>query len=341
MLQIVCQGAPDTDHPNEDAFIAYQRSEGQPRYILAAIDGATSVAFYEPLVAYLKRERGDITPAALAAAVTRDTILAQLGNLSPGAEINPRQLLLQANDALRTLLNRVAPGIYDAAAIRQHNPEHALLLDDPRKVRLFLPAAVATLAVIDTEVKSLYYAHAGDTVLILGLEDGTVQVPTRQRAAASYETALFAAVKQVAGQDMSLPDMLNHPLLQTLNRDSYIYHNYVSEEGEPHPERGVGVINGMPQLANYIKTGVVSLQGVEAIMVASDGFLWPDNPLDTQDDFMQRITRMWAHIRQHGAAHYLHTLRTEEQADFNRERYPRFKIHDDATGVVLNMAAAQ
>jgi hypothetical protein len=44
---------------------------------------------------------------------------------------------------------------------------------------------------------------------------------------------------------------------------------------------------------------------------------------------------MWQYIRQHGGQRYLKALRAEERADPDREKYPRFKLHDDATGLVL------
>lgn len=337
MLQVVCQSAPDNDRANEDAFVAYQRNDGQPEWVLAAIDGATSVAFYEPLVDYLHHERHGVSPAALAASITRNAILSHLGTLDPHDEIHPTQLLLHANQTLRTLLDRVASGIYDLDAIIAVNPAHAKILDDRRKIRLFLPAAVATIAVIDTQLKTLYFAHVGDTALILGYRDGRVEVPTLNQVRMNYESALFAAVKQVAGDGLSMLDVINHPLIQALNRDQRINHNFVDEQGATHLSRGTGVVNGLPELADYIKTGVVSLEGVEAIILASDGFLWPDNPLNPTPDPMRLIGKMWQMIRQQGAMGYLNALRLEERADATREKYPRFKLHDDATGVILNL----
>ena len=337
MLEIVCQSAPDNDKPNEDAFIAYQRNDRQPRYVLGAIDGATSVAFYEPLRDYLIEYHHGITPAALSATITRDAILTYLGTLAPYTELSPTALLLHANQVLRDLLDDVAPDIFSAEAIIRDYPHHAELLNDPRKIRLFLPAAVATLAVIDTDLQTLYYGHIGDTTLILCYPDGSVKVPTRDQVQAKAGSALYAAVQEVAGNGLSMQELIDHPLIRALDRDQRIYHNYVDENGKTAPQYGTGVINGLPALADYIRTDMVSLENVAAVILASDGFLLPDNPLKPRYDLPTRASRMWQMIRQQGVHHYLSHLRAEERADADREKYPRLKLHDDATGVVLHL----
>lgn len=337
ILEAICQPAPDQpNRHNEDAFIAYQRDDGQPRYVLAAIDGATSLVNFVPLKHYLDTRRNGITPAGLAAAVTRDAILAQLGSDASNNDLDPRLLILKANEKLRDLLNHVAPGIFDAEEIVTLQPAHATLLDDPRKIRLYLPAAVVTLVTIDTDVNLLRYAHAGDSALLICYEDGHVEIPTQDYTIeANYESALAMASQAVLKKGQSMLDAVNDPVVRALDRDHRIYHNYVDETGQTVPERGVGVVDGLPELADYIRTGLVVLEGVEAVMVMSDGFLWPAPLLETAKARQTRFERMWKRIQQAGIAGYLEALRLEERNDTNREKYPRFKLHDDATVVSL------
>lgn len=337
ILEAISQAAPDQAHRhNEDAFIAYQRDDGQPRYILAAIDGATSLLNFAPLKYYLDSYRNSITPAGLAATITRDAILAQLGNLSPNDDLDPRHLLLEANHALRWVLDEVAAGIYNADEILALHPDDANILNDPRKIRLYLPAAVISLATIDTEVGFLRFAHAGDTALMIAYEDGRVEVPTGdERHQVSYESALAMASQALSDQHRTMLDAINDPLIRALDRDHRIYHNFVDEYGQTSPERGIGVVDGLPELADYIKTGMLVLEGVEAVMLMSDGFLWPAPLHESQTARQARYTRMWAQIRQFGLPNYLAALRAEERADASREKYPRFKLHDDATVVSI------
>jgi hypothetical protein len=336
-LEIVCQAAPHGNKANEDAYLVYEQNDRQPRYILAVIDGATSVAYYEPLMSYLRQKRNNISPAALSAAVTRNAMLDYLSKLATHTEIDPYTMLLYANQQLRELLDRVAVGIYDASSIIASNPAHAEILSDPRKIRLYLPAAVATVAVVDTEAKTLTYGHIGDTALLVCYPDGHVEIPTENQVRSNSGSALFVAIKEVAGQGLTMLEVVQHPLIQALNRDQRIYHNYVDEQGKTTPHLSTGVINGLPELADYIKTGMISLDRASAVILASDGFFLPDNPLNPQDDLLGQTRKMWATIHQHGAAQYLQLLRAEEYADTNREKYPRLKLHDDATGIVLTL----
>ncbi|MCQ3930379.1 MAG: hypothetical protein DPW16_07950 [Chloroflexi bacterium] len=336
MFEVICQPAPDQpERANEDAFVLYQRDDGQPRFTIAAIDGATSVARFGPLDEYLRRERSSITPAGLAANVARDAILTRLA-ISQG-EISPRDLILDANDVLRELLEHVVPDIFSAEKILAREPQHAALLTDPRKIRLFLPAAVITLATIDTQHHVLQFAHAGDTSLMLIYEDGRVEVPTEREARMNYESALFMASRSMSTQKRSMLEAVNDPVVRSLDRDHRVYHNYVDENGQTMPSSGVGVIDGLPELADYIVTGTLPLDGVAVVVVASDGFSWPAALHESPPERKARLETMGQRIRREGAARYLAALRAEERADAGREKYPRFKLHDDATAVVLTL----
>lgn len=334
MLEIVCQGSPDQPHRyNEDAFVAYQRDDGQPRYVLAAIDGATSLVNFAPLQHYLQTQRNGITPAGLAASVTRDALLTELGAMTSNEDVDPRALILRANDSLRTLLEAVSPAIFDIEQIKTIQPESTAALDDPRQIRLFLPAAVVTLATLDTTANLLRFAHAGDTALLVCYEDGRVEVPTFEPRM-GYESALVSASRAVLQQGLSMLETINDPMIRALDRDHRIYHNYVDTDGVTVRERGIGVVDGLPELADYIHTGFLGLEGVAAVLLVSDGFMWPSGLHETTRERQYRFERMWSRLRQDGLQSYLQALRAEERADANREKYPRFKLHDDATAVV-------
>ena len=332
MLETICEAAPQ--RANEDACVIYQQANRQPRYVLAAIDGATTVINFDPLTNYLAEQRNGITPAAFAATVTRDSILNQISDTAIQSNNDPRQLVLNANNALRDVLLKTVPDVFDAEKMCQVQPDVAEILDDPRKIRLFLPSAVISLAVIDTEKGEMSFAHAGDTAILVCYADGRVEVPTHEQREINNENALSVANDQTDA-NRHMKDVLDDPAIRRLDLNQRIFHNYVDENGQTVRGRGIGVIDGLPELADYLKTGTVSLDGVEAILLISDGFWWPA-PL--HEDAMQRDARirsMWQHIRKTGLKKYFEALRQEERADADREKYPRFKIHDDATAVLL------
>lgn len=97
------------------------------------------------------------------------------------------------------------------------------------------------------------------------------------------------------------------------------------------------MIDGLPELADYITTGTLPLDAVAVVVVASDGFSWPAALHESPPERKARLETMGQRIRREGAARYLAALRAEERADAGREKYPRFKLHDDATAVVLTL----
>jgi hypothetical protein len=338
-IQVICQAAPDNaERQNEDAYVLYQRDDRQPAYILAVIDGATSLVNFAPLQAYLQAERPGMTPAGLAATVIRDSVLRQIVSADGSVDVDPRQLILNANQDLRALLEQIVPEIFDAEEILRLEPQHeATLQDDPRRIRLFLPAAVMTLMTIDTEANLLRYAHTGDTALMLCYHNGHVSLPTQNRIRMGDEAALIAARQAIMKSGRPMLEAINDPLIQALNRDHRLYHNYVDEQGATQPGTGAGVINGLPELRDYVETGFTTLEQVAAGVIMSDGFFWPAPLNESRTARQQRHRMMATRIRQEGVGGYLAALRAEERADASREKYPRFKLHDDATGLVFTL----
>lgn len=327
---------PSPKRRNEDAFVAYQRDDGQPQYVIAALDGATDVAVFDPLYRYLQQYQNGITPAAFAATVARDAMLELLGGGRSNDDIEPSRLILHANQRLREALENAVPAVLDANEIARLQPQLAPEMQDPRRIRLYLPATVVTVATIDTELKLLRFAHAGDTGLMVCYADGQVDVATRDKLRRlNYNSALAIASQTALKTDSPLVDVVGDPFVRALQRDHRIYHNYVDENGVAVPAQGIGVVNALPALQAYIRTGMVFLEGVQAVLVASDGFAWPAPMHEGPDEYQQRMNMMWRRIQHEGLRGYYKALRHEERQDKKREKYPRFKLHDDATAVLV------
>lgn len=334
MLEALSLPAPG--RRNEDAYVVYQRDDGQPRYVIAAIDGATDVAQFAPLKLYLQQYHNGITSAALAATVARDAIYAVLGNANSNDDIDPAQLVLYANNRLRVWIETNVPDLLNAKAIARIQPQDASDMADPRRIRLYLPAAVITVATIDTELNLLRFAQVGDTGLMVCGLDGIVKVPTRNKhRQINYNSALAIASRTALNTSTSMVDAVKDPFVRSLQRDHRIYHNYVDEKGNAVLAQGIGVVNGLHVLKDYIRTGMVYLENVQAVIAASDGFGWPVPMHESQADYQYRMNMMWRRIRQDGLRGYYKALRHEEKQDAAREKYPRFKLHDDATAVLL------
>ena len=226
-----------------------------------------------------------------------------------------------------------------------HLPDHLTdrLSRDPRLVRLGLPAAVMTLIEVDPRALTLRFAHAGDTALLVAYTDGRYVMPVRQRTA--FDGDLLRLVQRLRAETpgLSFRQAACHLEVQRKNLFNALAHNYVDEHGLPQPSRGIGVLDGLPELRYFVQTGEVSLEGALFVCVMTDGLLWPasaeevfaTDPAHADALRRERFAFMAGQIAGHGLRGYLAQLRAAEAADPDHERYPRLKTHDDATGVLL------
>lgn len=315
----------NVDRINEDAVLTHQESN---TLTAAAIDGVTARI---PAQAITSLFRDGQNGAAWAAQTTREAILRS----APGTA--PRDMLLAANDMLRVQLRGVY-GKLDGPSVFAREPGLAPYADDPRMIRLALPACVATLIRIDVTSKGLIYAHAGDTSLLLFHADKSVSVAVGDDGRVS-SGGLFDKAKQIQQERglQSVDDALVLPEIREGMLKGGIHLNYVDEDGQPHPKRGVGAINGLPELKHYIQVGMADLSAVVGVLVCTDGLMWPAKPDETDMQVINRLRGMRHLIEAHGLHGYYEHLRIEERNDADRDRYPRFKIHDDAGGVYIDL----
>ena len=320
-LSILHEASPA--HPIEDACLAL--CDGS-RALLLAVDGAAQRLTTSATDALCAGQSG----AAFAAALTRTVVASD-----PWAD--PAALLLRANDALRAALESVY-GTLTAEAIAAREPQIAAAwADDPRRVRLALPVCVATLAQIDLRAGTIRWAHAGDTALYLFAHDGTVIEATTDQMGPHDRAALALALhRQAMCGAPHLADVLADPAVLEANRTNGLYHNYVGPDGAPDPA-GVGVINGLPELAHYIETGTTSLEEIGAALVCTDGFPWPAAWDEDDSGRAERLRAMRGRIRRDGLRGYYDALMAAQAADATRDQFPRFGIHDDTTAVLCEV----
>ncbi|MBN1565946.1 MAG: protein phosphatase 2C domain-containing protein [Anaerolineae bacterium] len=313
---------------NEDAYYTFSHNQDM---LLAVIDGASQRLKTTRTQALFATYGTEVTAARYATLLTRDTF-AQYNTHSP------KDMLLAANTQLRQQLISIY-GELSPTALLKAEPHLTELQADPRLIRLALPVCVATVAKVDLAKRQLVFAHAGDTALFVFYENGQVSQLTHDQMGQHDDRALVLAKSiQKELNKPQLVDVLSDPCIIEINRVNGIYHNYVDAQGEIDRNVGVGVINGLPQLAAYIQEGSLSLAGVNGILVCSDGFIWPARWSENDHMRQERLRLMKTHICEHGLSGYLDALRQTETADSSHNTYPRFKQHDDATAVYLELS---
>lgn len=302
-LESICEGV--AGRINEDAL--FYANDG--RFVtMAVIDGVTdrvgSSRNWGALDGYV-----DLTGAAFAASVVRDSITSLLNE-----SWVMNNVLLSCNRRLR-MFARDVYGDFAPKAIFEAEPGLAPYASDPRYFRLVLPACVATIARVDLQERLLDYAHVGDTELLLFTQDGRIESIV-QTIPPQWQRGLVDA------QD-------DDPTIRRHKRGGLL-HNYTDKQGNTDTNIGTGVINGMEELADYVQTGQISLDGVTDVLLCSDGFLLPPESPD-------RLSLMAEWVDKDGIHAYLKHLRSMEREDEERKLYPRPKVHDDATAIHLRL----
>lgn len=324
---------------NEDAWLILDSAEA-PGYVIAAvIDGAgtrlTIPVFREKLV----QGYHSLSAAAFAAGQVRTSLISQFNN-QPNLSL--RTALLTANDALRKAISNI---------IGDFSPEHILALadslsenEDPRRIRLALPACVVTLVRLDYTNRQLEYAHVGDTSLLEIRHDGQVIRHTTDQMGPYDEAVLHQAAQLRQEKDLPhIADAVALPEVRRLNIENGLRHNYADTQGHTHPGDGCGVLNGLPELADYIETGTLPVDPAQTagFCLLSDGLelLAPLNETAQQQD--DRLRQMGALIKSRGLSGLFDALQQMITADSHFDQYPRMKMQDDATGVYLQILDRQ
>lgn len=313
---------------SEDTYFAQHNGQ---HLILMVADGAPQRIKTTGSMKALYRQHKNVSkPGQYAAHLARDTT-AQQAITHP--QVPVKDIPLIANQRLRDELESIY-GEISVEAILEHEPTLTRLQDDPRLVRLILPACCITVARIDLERATLTYAHGGDTALFVLLQDGsTLQVTPDQMK--QHDDIVNRERVRVVQEHHPQDDAEYRQLTadaQITNQNNGIYHNYVDKYGNIDTTVGVGVINGLPQLKEYLVTGTISLESVEQIVLTSDGMLWPRSFHETVDQAEERVNHMGHLIRQHGINGYLQRLH-QDIANPDSPNYRQFGKVDDATAI--------
>lgn len=334
-LSAISQGTPEANRINEDAYYFSGTPDG---LYLVVIDGASVRVNTATLERAITAPSGDATAASYAARLTRDTIASVLASsMTNSALPTPSSLLLAANAELRARVETIFGGL-SSDAVLAVEPQLDILREDPRLIRLLLPVCVASVVHVDLAASALHYAHAGDTALLVQHADGSVVHVTGDNMEAHDRTALRPAKrKQQSDTRLHIADLLSDEEVLSLNRENGLYHNYVDELGKPDLTVGVGVIDGLPELGEYIQQGTLNLSDIRGLLACSDGFLWPAVWDESETEQSARLQQMWEMIAHDGLGGYVRRLRALEIQDRQLDMYPRFKLHDDATAIHVEL----
>lgn len=191
-------------------------------------------------------------------------------------------------------------------------------VDTNKKTELWSAAFVA----VHINETTLEYVQAGDCMLFAKYSDGQVRTITHDQVSRFDTKSLKKALegKRAGYHD---PSEVFQYILPTI-RENRNMANTVD---------GYSVFNGNRRLADFMEKGTINLSGVERIYMISDGLFYPSASIEAKTDWEAMISK----IDQLGILGYANEVIQLEESDPVCNKYPRLKISDDKTGIVIDL----
>lgn len=271
---------------NEDSLIVHNNLN-----VYGVIDGATSLVPFTGT----NGETGGCIAARL---IAQDVLNVSLEESREFVDL--KSLLVKSNQRLRMEMQKFGIDVTNKEAVW---------------------SACAVLVSIQT--KWIEYAHAGDCMLIVYYEDGTIRVVTHDQLAHVDNLTLSRWSEGVAAGLSSRDDLWEHTKPQiVLGRQLA---NTVS---------GYAVVNGDSEFDNYIEFGRISRMNVKSLLLISDGLYLPKEA-KAKSPKVDGAAEVAEHVREMGLEGYVKWLIGLEESDPDCLRYPRVKKSDDKTAIYL------
>ena len=189
-----------------------------------------------------------------------------------------------------------------------------------------LPASTATIARVDLEEQRIEVANVGDSFLAVVLRNGETALVTRNDNERFDRQMRELMLSIAASRGITPREAMQTPEMKQALVEMYDYRNNRPDGA------GCGVLNGDPRVAPYIHVAELPLDGVGALLVATDGFVPPGLSIDAAQD----RARLCDAVESASLAGVLRWKRAVEDADPDWHQ-ARYKHSDDATGVYLKL----
>jgi len=195
-------------------------------------------------------------------------------------------------------------------AIDQIHLSHHIDTSDP--VNRF----ACTVAAVQIRNDSVDLVQCGDTLIIVEDKGGTVTVPLRYDDA---DQPIMQKWRCLANQNCTnIRERVDEDVI-ALRRDA---------------NKTYGVLNGDPSVRNFLKIDKISRSAVASILILSDGSFIPKEDPATEENWAEHVQL----CKEVGLKGLLQKVRDMEKSDPCSIRYPRYKLHDDATGIFIQLA---
>lgn len=197
--------------------------------------------------------------------------------------------------------------------------------------------STCALAAVKVTDNRLEYVQAGDCMIFLRYQNDDIRFLTFDHLAALDQVAISLA-HEIMREQIEPHDDPNHweeaKIQQVLGEIiKEIKPGLIENRRKLNTLEGYGIIDGSSETMKFLDYGSVSLHQVKQILLLTDGLQLPANQTSAQET--------WLRTAEFGFTYGLEKLKNEveqrESTDKACFRYPRLKVSDDKTGVLLNL----
>jgi serine/threonine protein phosphatase PrpC len=193
-----------------------------------------------------------------------------------------------------------------------------------------LPSCTATILHIDETNGRLNTAHVTDSFATVLYEDGSTDILTDNRHL-PFDTEVLDYITELATADPS-----NVMTNRIARKDPRIRERLMAMmQGRRNtPDgSGEGIVNGDPAMRHYIDARSISLDGVKAVLLGSDGIV-PPGMSEREANDRKILMEIACNEGVQGLLEYTHATEDADQ-DWNNVRYSHA---DDATAILIQRA---
>jgi serine/threonine protein phosphatase PrpC len=211
--------------------------------------------------------------------------------------------------------NGMKKGLYETALLANDSIEaahKAANIDVSKNVNRF----GTTAAVVKIEVNSAELLAVGDSVIVVMKKDGRAEAPLGYF---DHDLKIMRRWRKLA--DTGATNIREIVANQVINlRES--------------ANKAYGMLNGDKKVKDFIRVTSINLDDVDTILLLTDGMYIPKADPDLEENW-NHYARLY---REGGLSKIYNTVRQIEESDPNLIKYPRYKFHDDASGVAIDLA---
>ncbi|MFE5323800.1 protein phosphatase 2C domain-containing protein [Paenibacillus sp. NPDC056579] len=177
----------------------------------------------------------------------------------------------------------------------------------------------SSLALIRVREHSIDYVQAGDCMIAAKYEDGTVRTISRDQ------------VDHIDQQSKKIwQDGIQSGITSREQLWSMVKPVIMQNKSKMNTLEGYSVLSGEPEAAELLEYGTINRIRLRSLLLVTDGLFLPKEAGAEASDDCANLVAM---VEKQTLASYTDWLTRLEQDDKECQKYPRFKISDDKTGI--------